>query len=117
MRLRSTPPFVELGIALSSVVIGIAAILRRPLPLAAAMTLAGVFAVFHGHAHGAEMPATAQGLGYAAGFLAATALFHLAGLAATTGMAHVTDCHARLLSRVAGGTIALAGAGLLAGWL
>lgn len=110
-------PFVELGIALSSVVIGIAATLRRRLPVAAAMALVGTFAVFHGYAHGAEMPATTDGLGYAAGFLAATALLHLAGLAATLGLVNLTGRHARLLSRIAAGTIALGGAGLLAGWL
>jgi len=110
-------PLVELGIALSSVVIGLAAMARRPLPLAAAMALVGVFAIFHGHAHGAEMPATTEGLGYAAGFLAATALLHLAGLGATIAMRRLTGRHARLVARVAGGAIALGGAGLLAGWL
>jgi len=109
--------FVELGIGLSSVVIGVAAMLRRPLPLAAAMALVGVFAVFHGHAHGTEMPATAAGLGYAAGFLVATALLHLAGLVGTLGMIQFAGRHGRVLSRLAGGTIALAGAGVLAGWL
>ena len=84
-------PFVELGIALSSVVIGIAATLRRPLPVAAAMALVGVFASFHGYAHGAEMPATSGGLGYAGGFLLASALLHLAGMVATTGVVKLTD--------------------------
>src|SRR5688572_17148307 len=45
-------PMVELGIALSSIVIGGAAALGRPMPVAAAMALVGTFAVFHGHAHG-----------------------------------------------------------------
>lgn len=110
-------PFVELAIAASSIVIGLAATLRRPLPLAAAMAVVGSFALFHGHAHGAEMPATASGLTYAAGFLAATALLHLAGLAATLGMVQLTGRYARLVSRVAGGAIALGGIGVLAGWL
>lgn len=110
-------PLVELGIALSSVAIGLAAMTRRPLPLSAAMALVAVFAVFHGHAHGAEMPATTQGLDYAAGFLSATALLHLAGLAGTIGMVQLTGRHARLVSRIAGGAIALGGVGLLSGWL
>ena len=110
-------PLVELGIALSSVVIGVAAMLRRPLPLAGAMALVGVFAMFHGHAHGAEMPATAEGLGYAAGFLTATALLHLAGLLGTVGIVQLAGRHARLISRVAAGAIALGGVGVLAGWL
>ncbi|WP_193335616.1 HupE/UreJ family protein [Devosia beringensis] len=110
-------PLVELGIALSSVAIGLGAMAGRPLPLAAAMALVGVFAVFHGHAHGAEMPATTEGLGYVAGFLAATALLHLAGLAGTMGLVRLAGQHARLISRLAGGVIALGGVGVLAGWL
>ena len=110
-------PYVELGIALSGLVIGLAAMLRRPLPLAAAMALVGIFAVFHGHAHGAEMPQNAQGFGYAAGFLAATALLHLAGIAATMGVVHWSGRHGQLASRIAGGAIALGGVGILAGWL
>src|SRR6218665_911099 len=66
-------PFLELGIALSSVVIGGAAALGRPMPVALAMGLVGIFAVFHGHAHGAEMPETAGSLTYALGFATATA--------------------------------------------
>ncbi len=110
-------PWVELGIALSSVVIGLAAMTRRPLPLSAAMALVGAFAIFHGHAHGAEMPVTTEGLTYAAGFLTATALLHLAGLAGTLGMLGLAGRHARLISRLAGGAIALGGVGVLAGWL
>lgn len=110
-------PLVETGIAISSIAIGAAAALRRPLPQTAAMALVGVFALFHGHAHGAEMPATAQALEYAAGFLGATALLHLAGLAATVGLVKVTGRHARLLTRLAGGAVALGGVGILAGWL
>ena len=110
-------PYVEFGIALSGVIIGLAATRRRPLPLAAAMALVGGFAIFHGHAHGAEMPATAAGLGYAAGFLAATALLHLAGLAGAIGLARLTGRHAGLMGRLAGGAIALGGVGVLTGWL
>lgn len=55
-------PLVELGIALSVIVIGAAAAWGGRLPVAAAMSLVGAFAIFHGHAHGAEMPADATGL-------------------------------------------------------
>lgn len=110
-------PWVELGIALSSVAIGAAAMMWRPLPLTAAMALVGVFAVFHGHAHGAEMPTTTEGLSYAAGFLAATALLHLAGLAGTMGLVRLAGQHARPINGVLGGLIALGGLGVLAGWL
>lgn len=110
-------PFVELGIALSSVVIGAAAALGRPMPAALAMGLVGVFATFHGHAHGAEMPETAGGLTYALGFVAATALLHLAGIAATLGAARIVGRYGKATARVAGAAFAIGGAGLLAGWL
>jgi len=80
-------PSVEIGIALSVVVLGAMVALRVSLPTLAAMTLVGAFAVFHGHAHGAEMPQDLSGYEYAAGFLAATALLHGAGIALGLGMA------------------------------
>ncbi|MBB3951481.1 HupE/UreJ family protein [Aureimonas jatrophae] len=110
-------PFVELGIALSSVVIGGAAALGRPMPVGAAMALVGVFAVFHGHAHGAEMPETAGGLTYAAGFIAATALLHAAGIALAFGAASLIGRYGRTVARAAGAVFALGGVGVLAGWL
>lgn len=107
-------PFVEAGIALSVVVLGAAVAMRWQAPLAVAMALAAVFAIFHGHAHGAEMPADASGAAYALGFMAATVLLHGAGVAAGLGLARVID--SRVL-RVGGAAIAAAGAGLFAGWL
>lgn len=73
-------PFVETGIALSLVVLGAAVAGGLKAPTAAAMGLVGLFAVFHGYAHGAEAPETAGGLAYACGFMLATALLHAAGL-------------------------------------
>lgn len=110
-------PFVELGIALSSVVIGGAAALGRPMPVGVAMALVGVFAVFHGHAHGAEMPETAGGLTYAAGFIAATALLHAAGIALAFGAASLIGRYGRTVARAAGAVFALGGVGVLVGWL
>ena len=110
-------PFVELGIALSSVVIGGAAALGRPMPVAAAMGLVGVFAIFHGHAHGAEMPADASGLMYALGFMLATVLLHAAGIVAAMGVAKLVGKHGKVVAQVAGGAFALGGVGVLAGWL
>ena len=110
-------PFVELGIALSSVVIGGVAAMGRPMPVAAAMGLVGVFAIFHGHAHGAEMPADAAGFEYALGFIAATALLHAAGIGAAMGVAKLAGRHGRTLAQVAGGVFALGGVGVLAGWM
>ncbi|MDB5623014.1 MAG: HupE/UreJ family protein [Devosia sp.] len=110
-------PFVELAIALSSVLIGASAALGRSMPVAAAMGLVGVFAVFHGYAHGAEMPANANGLGYAAGFALATAGLHLLGAGGSMLVGRLVGRFGHAVSRVAGGVFALAGVGLLAGWL
>ncbi len=110
-------PFVELGIALSSVVIGGVAASGKPMPVVAASALVGLFAVFHGVAHGAEMPPGASGWQYAAGFIAATALLHVAGIAAAMAVAKVVGRFGKPVAQVAGGLFALAGVGVLAGWL
>ena len=110
-------PFVELAIALSSVAIGGAAAMGRPMPAGAAMALVGIFAVFHGHAHGAEMTATADGFSYALGFSTATALLHLAGVTAAFGAAQLAGRFGKVAARLAGGAFAIGGLGILAGWL
>jgi urease accessory protein len=110
-------PFVELGIGLSAVVIGAVAAWGRPMPVAAAMALVGAFAIFHGHAHGAEMPADASGLEFALGFMAATALLHLAGIAGALGVARLAGRFGRPIAQAAGAAFALGGVGVLAGWL
>jgi urease accessory protein len=110
-------PFVELGIALSIVVIGGALALGRSLPLAGAMALAGFFAVFHGFAHGAEMPAAASGLAYGLGFLAATALLHAAGMALGFGLDRLAGTASRRLARTGGALVGLCGLAILAGVL
>jgi urease accessory protein len=110
-------PFVELGIAVSSIVIGMAAAAGRPMPVAAAMGLVGVFAVFHGHAHGAEMPTAMSGLEYAAGFVIATAGLHLTGIAATASAARLIGRYGKTAAQISGAAFALGGVGVLAGWL
>jgi urease accessory protein len=112
-----TLPYSELAIALSSIVIGGVAALGRRMPVIAAMALVGGFAIFHGWAHGAEMPADAGALTYALGFVAATALLHAAGIAASMGVAALTGRYGRTLAQIAGGVFALGGVGVLAGWL
>jgi urease accessory protein len=76
-------PFVEYGIALSVVVLGVALLARRKLPIAAAMAFVGLFALFHGHAHGTELPELSETaldvIAYVFGFLVATASLHLIG--------------------------------------
>jgi urease accessory protein len=110
-------PFVELGIALSSIVIGAVAASGKSVPVWAAMSLVGAFALFHGHAHGTEMPANAGGIEYAAGFMVATALLHTLGIAASVGTAKLVGKYGRTAAQLAGGAFALGGIGILAGWL
>jgi len=73
-------PFIEGGISLSILVLGllIAAAVRLPILLSA--IIVGVFALFHGFAHGSEMPVSSNALTYAGGFIISTALLHLAGI-------------------------------------
>jgi urease accessory protein len=108
-------PFVETGIGLSIVVLGAAVALGLRAPVAAAMGIAGLFAVFHGHAHGAEMPVDASGLGYGLGFMAATAALHVAGIAGGSLIGRAADRYGAALPRAAGAAIAAAGLGILAG--
>jgi urease accessory protein len=106
-------PYVEIGIALSIVVLGLAVALRLGVPTLAAMALVGFFAIFHGHAHGAEMPQDASGYSYAAGFMLATALLHAAGVALGLIAARLTALGGSRLTRAAGGAMALAGVAIL----
>jgi urease accessory protein len=106
-------PLVELGIALSVVVLGLVVLAGRPWPLSLAMALVGTFAVFHGHAHGAEMPVGASGLAYGLGFVAATTLLHAAGVG--LGLPRLAEASAGRLTRASGAAICLAGLMLLIG--
>ncbi len=74
-------PFVEMGIALSALVLGLfVAFAVRPVLWIAAVVV-GVFAIFHGYAHGAELPNATNPLTYSLGFVVATGLLHLGGIA------------------------------------
>lgn len=73
-------PFAEIGIALSIVVFGLMAMFGLSLPVSVMTALVGALAVFHGYAHGAEMPETGSGSSYGVGFLLATACLHLLGI-------------------------------------
>ncbi|WP_331376862.1 HupE/UreJ family protein [Sinorhizobium chiapasense] len=109
-------PFVEIGIAASVIVLGLAIALRWNPPTAVAMGVVSLFAVFHGHAHGAEMPMDASGVQYALGFMGATALLHVAGIALGLALARVgVKSHAA--ARLGGGAMALAGLGIMTGVL
>ncbi len=108
-------PFVELGIGLSIVVLGGAVAFGFRAHVAAATALVGFFAVFHGYAHGAEMPETASGLAYGAGFVLATATLHAAGLGLGLLLDSKGKARGSLFVRSLGGLAAFAGVGVLAG--
>ncbi len=112
-------PFVETGIALSIIVLGLVVALRWQAPLALAMMLVGGLALFHGHAHGTEMPTTAAGASYALGFLLGTALLHLAGLGLglLSGRLIRAEGPTRTVSRVTGSVFLVLGVGVLTGLL
>lgn len=74
-------PGVEIGIALSAVALGVAVAAEARPPLWATTLLVAVFAVFHGHAHGTELPEGQSGLAYSLGFVVATGLLHAGGIA------------------------------------
>jgi urease accessory protein len=103
-------PFVEQGIAASVLVLGVLIAAAARLPLAAGVLLVAAFAVFHGHAHGAEMPPTVSGLAYGAGFLAATASLQACGVALGLSL-KVLDKPRAL--RLAGAAVAMCGIALL----
>jgi urease accessory protein len=105
-------PMVEFGIGGSVLVIGALIAFGARMPVALAMGLVGAFALFHGHAHGTELPGFADPAAYGAGFIAATALLHAAGV----GIAYLVRRHAtRLPFRIAGAAMAAVGGGLLIG--
>ena len=108
-------PYVEIGIALSVVVLGLAVALRMSLPALAAMALVGLFAIFHGYAHGAEMPRDVSGYAYAAGFMLATALLHGAGIALGLLAGRFAAQGGWRVAQAAGGAMALAGVAILTG--
>lgn len=103
-------PAVEPVIALSVIVLGAAIVAGLQLPLAAGGAMIALFAVAHGYAHGAELPAGANVAGYAAGFIGSTICLHLAGL--FLGLADQRRRGGQLL-RIGGSAIAVSGLALL----
>ncbi|KRB34209.1 protein hupE [Mesorhizobium sp. Root695] len=106
-------PFVEPGILASVVALGLLVALAVDLPVSAGVAIIGLFALFHGHAHGTEVPENAGGLEYMAGFAIATALLHATGIAAGLGL----GIRFRGLARAAGAACAAVGVGLVSGVL
>jgi urease accessory protein len=96
-------PGVEVGIALSGVLLGLAVLAEWRPPRWTAAAVVGSFAIFHGHAHGTELPAGASGLLYSVGFVAATGTLHGVGIG--MGLIHGWGW-GRVAMRVAGGLVA-----------
>ncbi len=99
-------PGVEIGIAASAAVLGLMVALAVKPHLAVAAVIVGAFAIFHGYAHGAELPVGSNAGAYSSGFVIATGLLHLSGIAVgllTRRVAGVTAV------RFAGSAIAIAG--------
>ncbi|BCX82684.1 urease accessory protein [Methylomarinovum caldicuralii] len=74
-------PFVELGITMSVILLGIALAAHGHIPVAVGLGLAGFFGIFHGHAHGTEMPEVAEPVWFTLGFVTGTVAMHLTGVA------------------------------------
>ena len=105
-------PGVEVGIAVSAIVLGIMVLGAVKPPLWVALVLVSVFAIFHGHAHGTELPAGQSGLEYSLGFVIATGLLHACGIA--IGLINHWRAGAVML-RALGAAVAVGGVWFLAG--
>jgi urease accessory protein len=111
---RVEVPLVEPAILASVVALGLLVALAIDLPVWIGAAVIGAFAFFHGHAHGMEVPETATGAEYMAGFAIATALLHLAGIAFALGAAKLQW---RPAIRAAGALCVLAGIAMYADFL
>ncbi len=100
-------PAVETGIATSVLALGLAIALAKRMPTIVAMLFVGIFGVFHGYAHGLEMPAVAEPALYATGFILSTASLHITGV--VIGFISQKIPHGELVLRLLGGVIAIIG--------
>lgn len=107
-------PSVETGIALSAIVLGLMVAFAIKPPLYVSAIIVGAFAIFHGHAHGTELPTAANPISYSMGFVISTGLLHLAGIAFG---ALTKWSFGEVLVKLGGFVIAGAGVGFLTGWL
>lgn len=107
-------PGVEIGIALSALLLGVMVAGEVRPKLAVAGILVGMFAVFHGHAHGTELPEGQSGILYSIGFVTSTGLLHATGI--TIGLIHRWSW-GQIALRMVGGAVALGGVWFLFGLL
>ncbi|HEU4346091.1 MAG TPA: HupE/UreJ family protein [Candidatus Binatia bacterium] len=103
-------PGIEIGIAVSAVVLGAVVLASAQPRLWIALVIVGFFAIFHGHAHGTELPAGQSGLLYSIGFVIATGLLHACGI--LIGLAHRWPI-GRVALRAAGAVVSIAGMAFL----
>lgn len=101
-----TVPFIEEGIIISVLMSGVLIAVARRMPLTISMAIVGLFAIFHGHAHGSTAPLAASWAAYLVGLATATASLHLCGIG--MGLLFQRISGARLI-RYAGATIAMGG--------
>lgn len=106
-------PFVEIGIASSAVVLGAAVFTGLRPAIWVAILIVGVFAIFHGHAHGTELSDTTTPAEFIAGFVLSTGLLHLVGVG--LGAVFQSVKHPRLLERAGGAIITCTGLAVLWG--
>ena len=107
-------PPVEIGIALSVLLLGGAIALGLRAPIWVASIMVAIFALFHGYAHGKELPSAADPIGYSVGFMLATGLLHMAGIA--LGLLNERP-KGKIVTRGIGGAIAASGVYFLYGAL
>lgn len=98
-------PWAEPAILASLLVLGLAVASAARLPLSASIALVGGFALFHGQAHGVEMPAMVSGVGYGLGFILASLLLH--GLGVVLGRAGSVYLHPRVIQMTGAGVMAI----------
>lgn len=99
---RGVPlPGVEVGVALSALVLGLMIAFSARPPLWVAAVLVGMFAIFHGYAHGKELPHAAQPLAFGMAFVLATGMLHVFGI--SLGTLHQWASGARILRLLGGG--------------
>jgi urease accessory protein len=106
-------PFVEPGILASVVALGLLVAVAADLPIGIGAVIIGAFALFHGHAHGSEVPENTGGLEYVAGFALATAGLHTVGIGLALGL----GSRFRGLVRAGGALCAMIGLGLAVGFV
>lgn len=106
-------PMVELGIVGSLVLLGLVIAIGRRMPMGLATVFVGMLAIFHGHAHGTEMPMTASGAEYGIGFVMATMGLIAIGAGMSIGVQKFAEKIAPVAARASGGAIAATGGLLL----